>query len=267
MRLRKDAEEIRRMRRAAEITGEGHLAAMALAAPGRFEHELEAVLLHAFRSGGAARVAYQPIVGSGPNATILHYRKNARRIEAGDLVLVDAGCELEYYAADVTRTFPASGAFSRPQREIYEVVLAAQRAAVAEVRPGVTVDAVHEAAVREIARGLAGLGLAAADPAADPKQRGVRRFYMHRTSHWLGMDVHDPGLYYVEGAARALEPGMVLTVEPGVYISPGDETVPAEYRGIGVRIEDDLLVTPEGHLELTRDIPRAAADIERACRG
>jgi Xaa-Pro aminopeptidase len=264
MRLHKDEHEIARMRRAAEITRDAHLAAMRLAAPGRWEYELEAAFRETCRRRGAERLCYLPIVGSGPNACVLHYRANRRCIEDGDLVLVDAGCELEYYGSDVTRTFPANGTFSAPQRAIYEIVLEAQRAAVEAVKPGATVDGIHEVAASVIARGLAKLGLTPADPKAEP---GYRKFYMHRTSHWLGMDVHDAGLYYLDGQPRPLAPGMVLTVEPGIYIGSSDDSVPAEYRGIGVRIEDDVLVTPDGHHELTHDIPRDVAEIERACRG
>lgn len=265
MRAIKSEAEIATMRRAAEITRDAHLDAMRLAAPGIHEYELEAAIRAIFRRGGADRPAYEPIVGSGQNATILHYRSNRRRMEEGDLVLIDAGCELDYYACDVTRTFPVSGAFTPPQRRIYEIVLEAQRAAIEVVKPGATIEGAHDAAVRVIAAGLVDLGLI--DGPADKAiaDRTYRRYYMHRTSHWLGMDVHDVGAYFVDGKPRPMDAGMVLTVEPGIYIRKGDATVPAEYRGIGVRIEDDVLVTDGGQRVLTADIPSSADDVERAC--
>jgi len=266
MRVRKSEAEIATMRRAAEITRDAHVAAMRIAAPGRHEYELEAAMREVFRRCGAERVAYEPIVGSGPNATVLHYRTNNRRMEDGDLVLIDAGCEYGYYAADVTRTFPVSGSFTPAQRRVYEVVLESQRAAVEATRPGATLESVHDAAVAVIAEGLCEIGLV--DGPADKAiaDRTYRRYYMHRTSHFLGMDVHDAGAYYAGGKPRPLEPGMVITVEPGIYIRRGDVTVPAEYRGIGIRIEDDVLVTEEGHRVLTWDVPKSVEDVERACR-
>jgi Xaa-Pro aminopeptidase len=266
MRAIKSDAEVATMRRAAEITRDAHVAAMRLAGPGRFEHELEAALREVFRRSGAERTAYEPIVGSGPNATVLHYRSNNRRIEDGELVLIDAGCEVDYYACDVTRTFPASGAFSPPQRRIYEVVLDAQRAAIEVAKPGATLEEAHDAAVRIVAAGLVELGLLEGPPEKAVEERTYRRYFMHRTSHWLGMDVHDVGAYFVGGKPRPLEAGLVLTVEPGIYIRKGDATVPAEYRGIGVRIEDDVLVTEGGYRVLTDDIPKSIDDVERACR-
>jgi Xaa-Pro aminopeptidase len=261
MRLRKGEDEVALMREAAEITRDGHLEAMARCAPGMHEYELEAALRETFRRRGAERVAYLPIVGSGPNACVIHYRKNRRRMMDGELVLVDAAAERALYAADVTRTFPVNGVFGRAQRALYEVVLAAQREAVAAVKPGATVDGVHEVAAAAAARGLAELGL------APPHGDAYRRYFPHRTSHWLGMDVHDPGLYYQAGQPRPLAPGMVLTVEPGIYVPADDSNAPPELRGVGVRIEDDVVVTAGGCFELTHDIPREAAEIERACRG
>jgi Xaa-Pro aminopeptidase len=266
MRARKGDEEIAAMRRAAEITRDAHVGAMRLGRPGRYEYELEASIREAFRRNGSERLAYPPIVGSGPNAIVLHYRANDRRIGEGELVLVDAGCELDYYACDVTRTFPASGTFSRPQREIYEVVLAAQRAAIEAVRPGATVDDIHAVAIRRIVTGLVGLGLLRGEVDALVASKAYRSFYMHRTSHFIGMDVHDVGLYYTGGKPRPLEEGMTLTVEPGVYVRPDEASVPEAYRGLGVRIEDCVLVTPDGCRVLTEDIPREAAEVERACR-
>jgi Xaa-Pro aminopeptidase len=261
LRLRKSPVERALMRRAAEITRDAHLAAMRIARPGRYEYEVEAELLRTFRAGGSERPAYGSIVGSGPNATILHYRKNDRRLDDGDLLLIDAGAEYAYYAADVTRTFPVSGRFTPPQRAIYQLVLESQLAAIAAVRPGVTLEAVHAVSCEVLAAGLVRLGLIPG-PVEGAVERGdFRRFYMHRTSHWLGMDVHDVGRYHLGGAPRPLEPGFVLTIEPGLYISANAE-VPAEYRGIGVRIEDDILVTPEGGENLTFDIPKGVEELE-----
>ncbi|MBI4701636.1 MAG: aminopeptidase P N-terminal domain-containing protein [Deltaproteobacteria bacterium] len=266
LRLVKGEAEIASLRRAAAIAAAAHLAAMRHAAPGRHEYEVEAALREVFLRRGAARVAFEPIVASGPNATLLHYTGNRRRIEAGDLVLVDAGGELDFYASDVTRTFPASGRFSGPQRRIYEVVLEAELAAIAVVRPGATVDQVHDSALGTMVRGLVRLGLLQGDPAELIAQESHKRYCPHRTSHWLGMDVHDAGSYFEGGQSRALVPSMALTVEPGIYVSPADDLAPAEYRGIGVRIEDDVLVTASGHENLTQAIPKGVAEIEQACR-
>jgi Xaa-Pro aminopeptidase len=266
MRAIKGEGEIAQMRRAAEITRDAHLAAMSLARPGMFEFEIEARVREVFRKNGSERPAYLPIVGSGPNATILHYRANKRRIEEGDLVLLDAGCELDFYASDVTRTFPASGVFSAAQREIYDIVLEAQLTAIDAVKPGATLEEIHAAAARVIAGGLQRLGLLEGSLEKILEDQAYRPFFMHRTSHWLGMDVHDVGAYFVEGKPRPLEPGMVLTVEPGIYIRADNDKVPSEYRGIGVRIEDDILVTEAGSRDLTADIPKEPGDVERACR-
>jgi Xaa-Pro aminopeptidase len=267
LRLRKSRDEVARMRRAAEITRDAHVGAMNIAAPGRWEYELEAVIRETFRRNGAERPAYAPIVGSGPNSTILHYRTNNRRLEDGDLVLIDAGCEYDYYASDVTRTFPVSGTFSRPQRVIYDAVLEAQAAAIAAVQPGATLEGVHDVAVRTVVARLLTAGLLTGDAEKILAEHTYRRFFMHKTSHWLGMDVHDVGGYFQAGQPRALEPGMVLTVEPGIYVRDDDAEAPPEYRGIGVRIEDDVLVTESGRRELTADIPRDPGDVERACGG
>ena len=261
MRLRKTEAEVDIMRRAGSITREAHLAAMRAARPGRYEYEVEAELLRVFRAHGSERPAYGSIVGSGPNATILHYRKNDRRLEEGDLLLIDAGAEFGYYASDVTRTFPVSGTFTQPQREIYQLVLDSQLAAIEAVRPGVTLDAIHDVAVSVLVDGLLALGLLKGDKQEILAKGDYKPFYMHRTSHWLGMDVHDVGRYHEAGAPRALEPGFVLTVEPGLYISQ-HANVDERYRGIGVRIEDDILVRPSGAENLTRDIPKSVADLE-----
>ncbi|MGH8662535.1 MAG: aminopeptidase P N-terminal domain-containing protein [Burkholderiales bacterium] len=261
MRLIKGPEELAVMRRAAAITSGAHRRAMRAARPGRAEYEIEAELLHEFRRHGAQAPAYTPIVASGERACVLHYVQNDGVLKDGELLLIDAGCELEGYAADLTRTFPVSGRFSRPQLEIHGLVLAAQAAAIAAVNPGAPWDAPHRAAVNVIAQGLIDLKLLSGGLSEVVETETYKKFYMHRTGHWLGLDVHDAGDYKLQGGWRALAPGMVLTVEPGCYIRPG-EGVPARFAGIGVRIEDDVLVTDRGAEVLTRDAPRSAAEIE-----
>lgn len=265
MRLRKSAPETESMRHAARITREAHELAMHRARAGMREFEVEALLLDTFRRRGSERPAYGSIVGSGPNACVLHYRKNDRRIESGDLLLIDAGCEYDYYASDVTRTFPVGASFSREQQAIYELVLEAQLEGIAAVRPGATLDAIHGVCVGVIARGLVRLGLLSGEVENVIKAGDYKRFFMHRTSHWLGMDVHDVGGYFVDGKPRPLECGFVLTVEPGIYIAPDDATVAPSWRGIGVRIEDDVLVTDSGAEVLTEGIPKTVEDVVRAC--
>ncbi|HVK62930.1 MAG TPA: aminopeptidase P N-terminal domain-containing protein [Polyangium sp.] len=266
MRAVKSEAELGFMRRAAAITREAHLGSMRLTAPGRYEYEVEAQIREVFRRNGAERTAYTPIVGAGPNATILHYHANRKQLVDGELLLIDAGCEYEYYASDVTRTFPVNGTFSPVQRRLYEIVLAAQMAAIEAVKPGVTVDALHDITVRTLVEGFVREGLLSGDVNEIIEKETYKRLYPHRTSHWLGMDVHDVGPYYRDGEARPLEPGMVLTIEPGIYVAPDDEKAPAEYRGIGIRIEDDILVTATGYENLTADIPKAPDEVERACR-
>jgi Xaa-Pro aminopeptidase len=266
MRLFKSSEEVELMRHAAVITHDAHVRAMAEARPDKYEYEIEAVLRERFHAGGAERCAYSPIVGSGPNATVLHYRKNNRRMQDGDLLLIDAGCEYRYYACDVTRTFPVSGSFTRPQQELYELVLEAQLASIDATRPGSTLDGVHQRSVQRITEGLVRLGIIQGPTEAALEEQRYKPYFMHRTSHWLGMDVHDVGRYHQAGAARELGPGMVITVEPGIYIAQ-TAAVPEQYRGIGIRIEDDVLVTAEGHAVLTASIPKHVAEIERACAG
>jgi Xaa-Pro aminopeptidase len=265
MRLRKSKDELATMRRAAEITREAHLRAMQIARPGMHEYEIDAELLHIFRKHGSERPAYESIVGSGPNATILHYRAGDRVMNDGELLLIDAGCELGYYASDVTRTFPVNGQFSDEQRAVYEVVLHAQKAGIDSVKPGTTLEALHEGTVRSITEGLVDIGLLEGDVDALIEGKKYEPFYMHRTSHWLGMDVHDVGRYYIDGAHRPLEPGFVLTVEPGIYIAADAEGVDERWRGIGVRIEDDVVVTQRGNEVLTSDIPKEIDDVEAAC--
>ncbi len=273
MRLVKSPFELDAMRRAIEATREAHLAAMRVARPGVHEYEVEAELDRAFRRHGARRPAYESIVGSGPNATILHYVANDRRMEADELLLIDAGAELDGYAADVTRTFPISGRFSDAQRQLYEVVLAAEEQAIAAVRPGTTIEAIHRVALRALTEGAIALGLIEGPIEEALREERYKPIYMHRTSHWLGMDVHDVGAYFVferedatsvERRARVLEPGMVLTIEPGLYVGSGVALAPEaeRYRGIGIRIEDDVLVTEGGVEVLTRAIPKGIDAIE-----
>ena len=261
MRLVKGPEELAVMRRAAAISAGAHRRAMRAARPGRAEYEIEAELLHEFRRHGAQAPAYTPIVASGERACVLHYVQNDGMLEDGELLLIDAGCELDGYAADLTRTFPVNGRFSGPQREVYELVLAAQSAAIAAVKPGVPWDAPHRAAVAVLAQGMIDLKLVTGGLAEVVETEAYKKFYMHRTGHWLGLDVHDAGDYKRRGDWRTLAPGMVLTVEPGCYIRAGKD-VPERLSGIGVRIEDDVLVTETGAEVLTRDAPKGAADIE-----
>jgi Xaa-Pro aminopeptidase len=262
LRLVKSDDEIATMRRAAAVTRDAHLAAMEVARPGRHEFEVEAEMVRVFRKAGCERPAYEPIVGSGPNATILHYRKNDRVMREGDLLLIDAGCELGYYASDVTRTFPVSGKYSAEQRAIYDIVLAAQKAAIAACVVGGTVDGVHDVATGALVDGLISLGIVQGDRKKVLEDGLYKPYYMHRTSHWLGMDVHDVGAYYLNGEPRPLAPGYALTVEPGLYV-PVDAECDAKWKGIGIRIEDDILVTDEGPVNLTVEIPREADEVER----
>lgn len=265
MRLHKRPEEVASMRRAARISNEAHRAAMRVGKPGRAEYEVEAAMLEVFRRNGSDRPAYSSIVGSGPNACILHYRAGKRVIQKGELVLVDAGSEFDCYASDITRTFPASGEFSYEQQAIYEIVLAAQEASIAEVRTGRTLDEIHEAGLSVILRGLRKLKLLRGTEAHIRKKETYKRFFMHRTSHWLGLDVHDAGNYFVDGKPRKVAPGMVLTVEPGIYIAK-DAKVPAGFRGIGIRIEDDILVKERGIENLTEKTPKSVEDVRKACK-
>jgi Xaa-Pro aminopeptidase len=242
MRLYKSRSELATMRRAASIAVGAHLRAMRCAAPGVMEYEVAAELVHEFHRH-RADIAYQPIVGGGPNACVLHYRDNAAALRDGDLLLIDAGCELDCYASDITRTFPVNGRFSPAQRAVYEVVLAAQHAAIAKCVAGNHWNEPHDAAVRVITHGLVSLGILRGKVGKLIKDGAYKDFFMHRTGHWLGLDVHDVGDYKVGDAWRVLEPGMVLTVEPGIYIAPGAHRVAKKFRGIGVRIEDDVAIT------------------------
>ena len=262
LRLHKSEAEVAVMQAAADLSAEAHRRAMAVTRAGRHEYELEAELLHEFTRHGCPAPAYGSIVGGGPNACILHYTENNAPLRDGDLVLIDAGGELDHYAADITRTFPVSGRFSAPQRALYELVLAAQAAAIAAVAPGRRWNEPHDAAVRVLTEGLVRLGLLAGEPDALIRDGAYRRFYMHRTGHWLGMDVHDVGDYQIDGDWRPLAPGMVLTVEPGLYVAPDDDSVDPAWRGIGIRIEDDVLVTADGCRVLTAACPKTVEEIE-----
>ena len=265
MRLVKGPEEIARLRKAAEITAEAHFAAMRDGQPGRRERQVQAEIEYAFRRRGGSGPAYGTIVATGPNATILHYRAGDAELREGHLCLVDAGGEFELYAGDVTRTFPVSGAFTKAQRELYAVCLAVQKEAIEAVRPGVRVDEIHDQVVRRLTEGLVAMGLLEGPVEARLEDKGYRRYYMHRTSHFLGMDVHDAGDYYPDGQSRRLAPGMVITVEPGLYVAEDDEKAPAEMRGVGIRIEDDVLVTEGGRENLTAAVPKEIDEVEAAC--
>ena len=265
MRLFKDDHELATMRRAAAISSEAHSRAMRMVRPGVHEYAVEAELLHAFRRAGAQAPAYTSIVAGGANACILHYVANDQPLHAGDLLLVDAGCELDGYASDITRTYPVDGTYSGPQRDVYELVLAAQAAAIAAVKPGASWNDPHDAAVRVLAQGFVALGLLEGDVGRVIESGDFRRFYMHRTGHWLGRDVHDVGDYRRHGEWRPLEPGMVLTVEPGCYIRAADG-VPERFWNIGVRIEDDAVVTADGCEIITAAAPKSVADIEALMR-
>jgi len=262
LRLFKSKQEIAVMKHAAEITGAAHKQLMVNLKPGMYEYQLEAGLVHTFIMGGARSTAYPSIVGSGNNGCILHYIQNDDQIKDGDLVLVDAGCEYEYYACDVTRTFPVSGKFSKAQKEVYDIVLKAQEAAIAMIEPGNHWNQPHEAAVEVITQGLMDLGLLEGEVDELIESQAYKKFYMHRTGHWLGLDVHDVGEYKIHGEWRVFESGMVTTVEPAIYISEELEDLPTRYRGIGVRIEDDVLVTRSGHEVLTAAIPKTVDEVE-----
>jgi Xaa-Pro aminopeptidase len=270
LRLFKSSEEIQTMRSAAAISCQGHLRLMRSCRPGVAEYALEAEFLHECTSRGARYQAYSPIVGGGPNGCVLHYVDNRDLLRDGDLVLVDAGCEYDYYASDITRTFPVSGRFSPAQRELYELVLEAQQAALKKIKPGNHWNDPHQAAVRTLTRGLVELKILKGTTSTLAKlirEETYKPYYMHRTGHWLGMDVHDVGDYKVDGEWRLLEPGMCMTVEPGLYIAPDAKGVHKRWRGIGIRIEDDVAVTPGGHEVLTADIPKSVAEIEAIMGG
>ncbi len=262
LRLRKSPDEIRAIRKAVDVSVQAHKRAMAACRPGIYEYQIEAELAHEFMRHGLRYAAYPSIVAGGGNACVLHYTENADVLRDGDLLLIDAGAEFGNYAADITRTFPVNGRFSEAQRLLYELVLDAQAAAIDKIRPGKSWIEPHDAAVRVLVKGLVRLGLLEGRVGKLIKDEAYKKFYMHRTGHWLGMDVHDVGDYKLDNEWRELEPGMVLTVEPGLYIAPDCLDVEPKWRGIGIRIEDDVLVTKDGCEVLTAAMPKTVAEIE-----
>jgi Xaa-Pro aminopeptidase len=262
MRLIKSADEIELMQRAADIAAEAHIEAMKAARHGMKEYEIEALIEYHFRKNGAAAPAYTSIVGSGANATVLHYVSNDATLHDGDLLLIDAGAEYRGYASDITRTFPINGRFTEAQRDIYDLVLSTQIACVERVRPGQSVDELKNYSIELLTEGMVRLGLLKGDPVELIKEEKYKQFYMHGLGHFLGLDVHDVGRYHIKDEARRLAPGMVMTVEPGIYISVDARDVPEKYLGIGVRIEDDVLVTDNGPRVLSSKAPKQAEEIE-----
>jgi Xaa-Pro aminopeptidase len=262
MRLYKSRAEAASMRTAAVIAARAHKRAMQMCKPGMTEYQIEAEILHEFMVNGARSPSYPSIVASGDNGCILHYTENSDQLKEGDLLLIDAGCEYDYYASDITRTFPVNGRFSPAQRALYQIVLDANNAAIEQVKPGNHWNEPHEAAVRVLTEGLLKLGILKGKLSALLKEEAYKRFYMHRTGHWLGMDVHDVGDYKIGEEWRILEPGMVLTIEPGLYVPNGSKAVAKKWQGIGIRVEDDLLVTAKGHEVLTIDAPKGVDEIE-----
>ena len=267
MRLLKSAAEVDQMAAACEISVAAHKRAMSLCRVGMHEYQLAAELHHQFSTQGSRRVAYGSIVAGGENACILHYTNNDQVLQDGDLVLIDAGCELDHYASDITRTFPINGRFSEAQKTIYELVLAAHEAALACIKPGAVYTDMQDAAVKVITQGLIDIGLLTGELDENIADKTFRKFYMHNVGHWLGMDVHDVGVYKLDGVSRPLIAGMVTTVEPGIYIDPDDVDIAPKWRGIGVRIEDNILVTDYGYRNLTAHLPVSVADIETLMAG
>ncbi len=267
MRLYKSKAETAVMREAGEISAQAHINAMKACKPGMYEYQLEAEYLYQYAKSGCSYSAYPSIVGGGKNACILHYVDNDCELKDGDLVLIDAGGELEGYAADITRTFPVNGKFSKEQKQLYELVLKSQLAAIEKVKPGNHWNDPHEAVIRILVEGMVELGILKGDVDKLIEVEAYSPFYMHRTGHWLGMDVHDVGDYKVGGEWRVLEPGMVLTVEPGIYIAPDQKNVAAKWKGIGIRIEDDVLVTKDGNEVLTKAVPKSVKEIEAIMSG
>jgi Xaa-Pro aminopeptidase len=262
MRLVKTAEEVALMQRSADIASEAHREAMRAARPGVREYEIEALIEYVFRRRGAAGPAYNTIVGSGANATILHYINNDAELRDGDLLLIDAGAEYEGFASDITRTFPVNGRFNAAQRDIYQLVLDCQEECIRMAAPGVTQDEMHQHSVELLTEGMVRLGLLKGETGKLIEEEQYKKFYMHRLGHYLGLDVHDVGAYHREGQPRPVEPGMVMTVEPGLYVAADAEDIPDKYRGIGVRIEDDVLITEGGHRVLTEKAPKQVEEIE-----
>ncbi len=266
LRLFKSRDELKLMQRAADISTKAHVAAMRAARAGVREYELQAEIERVFRMHDAVP-AYGSIVGAGANACVLHYVANTAQAQDGDLVLVDAGAEYRGYASDITRTFPVNGRFGKEQRALHDLVCAAQAAALAMANPGTPYEAGHDAAVRTLTEGLLRLGLLKGTLEKTVADGGYKRFYRHKTGHWLGLDVHDVGDYRIDGDSRLLEPGMVFTIEPGLYVSPDDRSVHAKWRGIGIRIEDDVVVTKDGHRVLTGKLARSADEVEALMSG
>lgn len=262
MRLIKSAAEIELMQKAADVSAKGHIRAMQRCAAGRYEYQIEGEIIHEFIDNGLRAVAYPSIVAGGENACVLHYTENNAGLKDGDLLLIDAGAECDHYAADITRTFPVSGIFSTEQKLLYQLVLDTQLAAIAEIKPNVPWNKSHDRSVEVLTRGLVELGLLTGEVAQLIEDESYKVFYMHRIGHWLGMDVHDVGDYKINDEWRVLEPGMVLTIEPGLYIPKDCLGVDEKWRGIGIRIEDDVLVTPQGHEILTQAVPKTIEDIE-----
>ena len=267
MRLIKESDEMDLMKQAANITTEAHIRAMQSVRPGMYEYQLEAEYLYAFNKNGARSPAYNSIVGGGNNSCILHYVENNAELKDGDLVLVDAGCEYQYYASDVTRTFPVNGKFSPEQREIYSIVLEAHKQSMEQAKPGNKWNLMHEKSVEVIVEGLLSIGLLQGSRDEIIDKGEYTKFYMHRIGHWLGMDVHDVGSYKQDGDWRPLEEGMVMTVEPGIYILDSMEGVDDKWKGIGVRIEDDIAITESGFEILTPDVPRTIEEVEQTVQG
>jgi len=263
MRVYKSPEEVDLMQRAADIAAEAHVAAMKATRPGMMEYELEALIEQIFRRHGSAGPSYTSIIGGGANATVLHYIENKDQLRNGELLLIDAGAEYKGYASDITRTFPINGKYTKAQREIYDLVLDTQISCVEMVRPGVTHEELKNHSVEMLTEGMVRLGLLKGDPAELIKEEKYKQFYMHGLGHMLGIDVHDVGVYYYEKQSRALEPGVVMTVEPGLYIAPETKDIPEQYLGIGVRIEDDVLITETGYKLLSERLPRDPAEIEK----
>jgi len=262
MRLYKSRSEIKTLRTAAKISAQAHKRAMRYCKPGKMEWEVEAELVHECSARNAKHQAYTPIVGGGNNGCVLHYVENNDELQDGDLVLIDAGCEYEFYASDITRTFPVNGRYSPEQKALYELVLKSQLAAIEQVKPGNHWDAPQEAVVKVLTKGLKELGILKGSVANLIKNEKYKPFYMHRSGHWIGMDVHDVGDYKIDGEWRVLEPGMVMTIEPGLYIPKGSKGVAKKWCGIGIRIEDDVLVTKDGYDVLSKDAPKTVEEIE-----
>jgi len=262
MRLYKSSYEIKLMRQAAKISAKGHMRAMKNCKPGMYEYQLEGELISEFIKNGARYTAYPPIVGSGQNACILHYTNNSDKMIDGDLLLIDSGAEYQCYASDITRTFPINGKFSSAQRDIYNLVLSAQAAALNEIKPGKHWNDPHDAAVRVLTEGMVNLGILKGSPEELIKNKDYTKYYMHRTGHWLGMDVHDVGDYKLDGEWRMLEAGMVMTVEPGLYLPANSQGLSECWQNIGIRIEDDVLVTKDGYDILSKDTPKTIDEIE-----